>query len=83
MKVGTKGQKTATSEDDAKKSGHVAAKMKSRLKGRVLESALDQQMGSGRLLAKITSRPGQCGRVDGVILEGPEYIFYQKMMARK
>jgi len=81
VKVGAKSKQTATEE--TKKSGHVLATMKSRLKGRSLEASLDQQLGSGRLLAKITSRPGQCGRCDGVILEGPELVFYQKMMARK
>jgi len=82
VKVGSKGKVVATAED-VKKSGHVEAKLKSRQKGRALESSLDQQLGSGRLLAKITSRPGQCGRCDGIILEGPELVFYQKMMARK
>merc|ERR1712232_1496634 len=57
-------------------------KLKSRQKNRTLESAIDHQFASGRLLAKITSRPGQTGRCDGYILEGKELTFYQKMMAR-
>lgn len=81
VKVGSKSKQTAT--EDVKQSGHVKSKIKSRQKGRSLDPTLDQQMGSGRLLAKVTSRPGQCGRCDGVILEGPELVFYQKMMARK
>ena len=54
-----------------------------RQKGRSLESSLDHQFASGRVYAKITSRPGQSGRCDGIVLEGPELVFYQKMMAKK
>ena len=82
IKIGVKkGQSTAV--DDTKKSAHAAKKIASRQKNRTLEPALDQQFASGRILAKITSRPGQSGRCDGVILEGPELAFYQKMMAKK
>jgi len=87
VKIGSKKGSSAaavTSESDAdKKSDHVKRKIASRQKNRTLESALDYQFSSGRLLAKITSRPGQCGRCDGQILEGAELAFYQKMMARK
>ena len=48
-----------------------------------LEEAIDHQMASGRLYAKITSRPGQSGRCDGAILEGAELSFYQKQMNKK
>jgi small subunit ribosomal protein S8e len=34
-------------------------------------------------LAIITSRPGQCGRADGYVLEGKELEFYQKKMMKK
>ena len=37
-----------------------------------LETAIADQFMSGRLLACISSRPGQSGRCDGYILEGPE-----------
>lgn len=33
---------------------------------------LESQFGAGRLYAVISSRPGQCGRADGYILEGKE-----------
>ena len=65
------------------KSEKVQAKLKSRQKDRTLEHALDHQFASGRILAKISSRPGQTGRCDGYILEGPELAFYQKMMAKR
>eukprot|EP00792_Barthelona_sp_PAP020_P007125 TRINITY_DN3113_c0_g1_i3.p1 TRINITY_DN3113_c0_g1~~TRINITY_DN3113_c0_g1_i3.p1 ORF type:complete len:184 (+),score=36.91 TRINITY_DN3113_c0_g1_i3:74-625(+) len=37
-----------------------------------------EQLASGRILACISSRPGQCGRADGYILEGDELQFYQR-----
>jgi small subunit ribosomal protein S8e len=61
----------------------IAAKFKTRQANRTLETALDNQMASGRLLAKITSRPGQTGRCDGIILEGRELQFYQRIMSKK
>lgn len=44
---------------------------------------LDAQFAGGRLLAAISSRPGQCGRVDGYILEGKELEFYQRKLQKK
>lgn len=38
---------------------------------------------SGRILAKISSRPGQYGKADGYILEGPELEFYQRKLDKK
>lgn len=58
-------------------------KIKARQSKRVLDPLLEHQFASGRLLAKITSRPGQTGRCDGYILEGRELQFYQRMMAKK
>lgn len=69
--------------DLSEKSPQVQKKLKSRQANRTLESPLDHQFASGRLLAKITSRPGQTGRCDGYILEGPELAFYQKAMTKK
>jgi len=83
VRVGLKKGMVATHSDDKGKSDHVKRKMATRQKYRSLEQALDHQFSSGRILAKVTSRPGQCGRCDGVILEGPELSFYQKMMQRK
>ena len=83
LKIGLKKGQSAEIEDAGKQSDHVKRKLAARQKNRTLESALDHQFGSGRLLAKITSRPGQSGRCDGVVLEGPELHFYQRMMAKK
>ncbi len=83
VKIGFKKGQTAPEVDVSKKSEAAKAKLAARQKNRTLESALDHQFASGRLLAKITSRPGQSGRCDGYILEGKELTFYQKMMSKK
>merc|ERR1711976_1033810 len=48
-----------------------------------VEKSLESQFRASRLLAKITSRPGQVGRADGKILEGKELEFYAKKLDRK
>eukprot|EP00934_Nitzschia_sp_Nitz4_P008663 Nitzschia sp. Nitz4//scaffold176_size46146//34297//35293//NITZ4_007195-RA/size46146-processed-gene-0.27-mRNA-1//1//CDS//3329539024//8653//frame0 len=65
------------------KSAQIVSKLQKRQQGRTLESGLDHQFASGRILAKITSRPGQTGRCDGYILEGKELAFYQKQLHKK
>merc|ERR1711877_49897 len=44
---------------------------------------LNSQFLQGKVLAKINSRPGQCGRADGYILEGEELDFYLKKLKTK
>mmetsp|Transcript_24697 Transcript_24697/g.74121 ORF Transcript_24697/g.74121 Transcript_24697/m.74121 type:complete len:212 (+) Transcript_24697:65-700(+) len=80
-----KGKKSKDGEaDQPKKSSRVLRKLASRQKDRSLEEALDAQFQGGRLLACISSRPGQSGRVDGYVLEGKELEFYtKKINARK
>jgi len=75
------GEGTATEE--TKKSNHVVRKLEKRQQGRTLDPHIEEQFGSGRLLACISSRPGQCGRADGYILEGKELEFYMKKLQRK
>ncbi|RXI00615.1 hypothetical protein DVH24_000849 [Malus domestica] len=69
--------------EEAKKSNHVARKLEKRQQGRTLDPHIEEQFGGGRLLACISSRPGQCGRCDGYILEGKELEFYMKKLQRK
>ena len=73
-------KKDGDAEADAKKSSHVLRKVAQRQKGRTLESTLNDQFTSGRLLAVVSSRPGQSGRCDGYILEGPELAFYKRKL---
>ena len=70
--------------DQGKKSRHAARKMSTRKRdARPLSKAIDEQFSSNRLLARLTSRPGQCGRADGYILEGEEYQFYYRQINAK
>merc|ERR1711879_296976 len=56
---------------------------KSRSNRRQIEPAVEAQFNAGRLLCKISSRPGQVGRADGYILEGEELAFYQRKLQKK
>mmetsp|Transcript_25230 Transcript_25230/g.63956 ORF Transcript_25230/g.63956 Transcript_25230/m.63956 type:complete len:192 (+) Transcript_25230:203-778(+) len=47
------------------------------------EASLWEQINSGKVLARICSRPGQTGRSDGYILEGSELEFYIKKIHKK
>lgn len=51
-------------------SNHVKRKLKQRTANRKLDTLLAEQFTTGRLYACISSRPGQCGRCDGYVLEG-------------
>ncbi|KAK4534028.1 hypothetical protein CDCA_CDCA01G0053 [Cyanidium caldarium] len=83
------GKKTAAVEGgdgagtEVHRSRSVLAKLASRQAKRQLERALEEQFQSGRLLACVSSRPGQCGRADGYILEGQELEFYAKKLERR
>lgn len=86
-KIGVKvknGEKVE-SEDitDVKRSNSVATKLKQRNQKHEVAQNIDEQFSTGRLYALITSRPGQCGRCDGYILEGKELDFYVKKMQKK
>merc|ERR1711924_28168 len=72
--VGRKAKKVKEGEEAAaapvKKSKSVEAKIAKRQETRQLDPNLNSQFDTGRLLAMISSRPGQCGRCDGYVLEG-------------
>jgi len=78
------GKKKKGEEEKAvtKKSKKVTKKLETRKSARILDQHLKEQFNGGRLLAAISSRPGQCGRADGYILEGKELEFYQKKMKK-
>uniref|UniRef100_A0A6N2LHM1 40S ribosomal protein S8 n=1 Tax=Salix viminalis TaxID=40686 RepID=A0A6N2LHM1_SALVM len=76
-------QEGEAASEETKKSNHVVRKIEKRQQGRQLDPHIEEQFGGGRLLASISSRPGQCGRADGYILEGKELDFYMKKIQRK
>jgi small subunit ribosomal protein S8e len=84
-----KGQKL-TEEEEARISGtgkrskKTLKKYTDRQKLSAVEPHLLEQFQAGRLLARVSSRPGQSGRCDGYILEGKELDFYlRKIKAKK
>merc|ERR1711972_480147 len=70
-------------EEPEKKSRHVVFKLKAREAKQKLDPVVEEQFQSGRLLAAISPRPGQCGRCDGYVLEGEELTFYKKKLEKK
>jgi len=66
-----------------KRSNKTEKKFKERQKEAKVEAVLEDEFASGRVLASISSRPGQCGRSDGYILEGKELEFYLKKIKSK
>jgi small subunit ribosomal protein S8e len=48
-----------------------------------LPASFVSQFDQGRVLAAIASRPGQCGRADGYLLEGDELDFYRSRLVKK
>merc|ERR1712198_532781 len=81
-----KGVKLTEAEEavlNKKRSKKTQKKYDERKKTAKVETALEEQFGAGRLLAAISSRPGQCGRCDGYILEGKELEFYLRKLKSK
>ncbi|KAJ8982056.1 hypothetical protein NQ317_001465 [Molorchus minor] len=79
--------KTLTPEEEAilnkKRSKKVQKKYDTRQKTAKVEPAIEEQFQTGRLLACLASRPGQCGRADGYVLEGKELEFYMRKIKSK
>eukprot|EP01101_Sappina_pedata_P009484 TRINITY_DN554_c0_g1_i1.p2 TRINITY_DN554_c0_g1~~TRINITY_DN554_c0_g1_i1.p2 ORF type:complete len:230 (-),score=134.07 TRINITY_DN554_c0_g1_i1:100-789(-) len=85
--VDKKKKKTVVEKDAeavlAKKSRSVLQKLRQRARRHTLDTAVEEQFSTGRLYACISSRPGQSGRCDGYVLEGPELDFYLKKLNQK
>lgn len=79
--------KAKEGEEAAKEAAAAEAKLSQavrvRQQTRKLEPALEAAFKTGRLLARVSSRPGQVGRADGYILEGEELAFYSRKLAEK
>lgn len=65
------------------KSKAVIAKLQKRQASLVEQNDVIEQLASGKLMARISSRPGQSGRADGYILEDEELAFYHKKLNQK
>jgi small subunit ribosomal protein S8e len=81
-----KGVKLTEAEEEIfnkKRSKKCEKKYKLRQKSAKVEPPLEEQFMTGRVLACLSSRPGQVGRADGYILEGKELEFYLKKIKAK
>ena len=65
------------------KSKATIEKMQKRQESIVDQKEVIEQLASGKILACISSRPGQSGRADGYILEDDELAFYHKKINQK
>lgn len=65
-------QEADAAAEETKKSNHVQRKLEKRQKDRKLDAHIEEQFAGGRLLACISSRPGQCGRADGYVITSVE-----------
>merc|ERR1712002_1154573 len=86
--IGRKKGAKLTEADEAlfnkKRSKKTQKKCDDRRKTAKVDPLLEEQFQTGRILAAISSRPGQVGRADGYILEGKELEFYiRKLKAKK
>lgn len=85
VELGKKKANAAATETktNTKASKHLLRKRKQRADNRKIDANVEEQFNQGRLLACVTSRPGQSGRCDGYILEGKELEFYLKKLDKK
>jgi len=88
MPLGRKKGAKLSEVDDAlfnkKRSKKTQKKYDDRRKTAKVDPLLEEQFQTGRILAAISSRPGQVGRADGYLLEGKELEFYiRKLKAKK
>ncbi|OWA52099.1 40S ribosomal protein S8 [Hypsibius exemplaris] len=78
-----KGAKLSEAEDknlNRERKGKSLKKVQARQATGKVDPVMDDQFLSGRVLACVSSRPGQVGRCDGYVLEGKELEFYQKKL---
>merc|ERR1719194_169091 len=76
-------EETEKARSEAKHGETWTKKITARAANANQDKKLIDQFTSGKLLACISSRPGQSGRCDGYILEGAELEFYLKKLERK
>jgi len=83
VELGKKKKEEQEKPEEKKKSRHIQATLKNRQKDRFIDPNVAEMFNSGRLMACVSSRPGQSGRVDGYVLEGKELEFYIKKTEKK
>ena len=76
-------QQKEKSEKATQKWNEIKKGWEEKAKDRTIDPNLQEAFKAGRLLAVISSRPGQAGRADGYLLEGKELEFYKKKLEKK
>ena len=82
-KADKKGEEGKTETTEKKASKRQLRNYARRQRQYTIEKALADQFLTGKLLACISSRPGQVGRADGYIIEGKELEFYLRKLEKK
>lgn len=82
-KKGKKAAQVADKYDVNKASPKLQREWVRRRRNHKVEKAIADQLREGRVLARMTSRPGQSGRADGIVLEGAELQFYLKRLEKR
>eukprot|EP00416_Gambierdiscus_australes_P032101 CAMPEP_0171091200 /NCGR_PEP_ID=MMETSP0766_2-20121228/32290_1 /TAXON_ID=439317 /ORGANISM="Gambierdiscus australes, Strain CAWD 149" /LENGTH=212 /DNA_ID=CAMNT_0011549269 /DNA_START=60 /DNA_END=698 /DNA_ORIENTATION=- len=84
-KEGSKDKKEGEDKEDTapKFSKRVMEKQAARLAKQKLDPNIEEQFQGGRLMACISSRPGQVGLINGYICEGEELTFYKRKLEKK
>lgn len=82
LALAKKADSVTPADPNKQMSERVKAKKAKAAKEIVMDQLLRDRFASGRLLACVSSRPGQSGRCDGYILEGPELDFYARKLRR-
>merc|ERR1712112_125337 len=84
LPLGRKKGAKLTDAEEAVLNKKRSKKCEKKQKDAKVEQGLTDQFMTGRVLASISSRPGQCGRSVGYVLEGKELEFYlRKIKAKK
>jgi len=82
-KKGVKLTETEEAVLNRKRSAKTEKKIAVKQRRAKVEQGLEEQFQAGRVLACVASKPGQCGRCDGYVLEGKELDFYMKKIKQK
>ncbi|THG08904.1 hypothetical protein TEA_021736 [Camellia sinensis var. sinensis] len=76
------GEEGDVAAEETKKSNHIVRKLEKRQQERKLDPHVEEQFGSGRLLAAISSRPGQCGRADGYAIPSSPFSLWSLLISK-
>eukprot|EP00689_Sawyeria_marylandensis_P001028 EC820722.1.p1 GENE.EC820722.1~~EC820722.1.p1 ORF type:complete len:97 (+),score=46.10 EC820722.1:117-407(+) len=80
--LSTKKEEITDLKDEKTLGKKAKQKLKHHREKHEIETLLKEEFQNGKLLAVISSSPGQVGKADGYVLEGPELEFYSKKVQK-